>query len=232
MAIALAWNSPVCRFGSTKYVPAFRALGFNCILYDHRNHGESDKAPTSMGYYEARDLAAVCDYARSRFGENCVLGTHGESMGGAIVMLHTALDDRLAFCVEDCGYADLWQQLAYNVKKNCHLPAFPFLYAASGMAALRGGVRFSRVKPVEAVRHAEKLPMLFIHGAEDDFVPTQMVHEVYAAKPGIKRLRIFPKAKHAESCNLYPQEYAQELEAFLRENGIVDAAVPAADGRK
>lgn len=220
--VVLAHGYTSCLFGAAKYVPAFHALGFTCVLYDHRNHGDSAKAPTSMGWYEARELAAVCAYARGRFGENCVLGTHGESMGAATVMLHTALDDRLAFCVEDCGYSSLWQQLAYNMRHKYHLPVFPFLYLASGFAALRGGVRFSRVAPVEAVRQASALPMLFLHGACDSFVPTAMVQELCDAKPGAKRMRIFADARHAQSCMCHPHEYACELADFLLENGIVD----------
>jgi uncharacterized protein len=67
----------------------------------------SGKAVTTMGYYEARDLKKVCDYIRAKFSEEIILGTHGESMGAATVMMNAPLDQQLAFVIEDCGYSDL-----------------------------------------------------------------------------------------------------------------------------
>jgi hypothetical protein len=114
-------------YGSIKYAGFFHDLGFVCVVYDERNHGKTGKAPTSMGYYEAQDLSAVCAWARERYGPDCVLGTHGESMGAAIVMMHAPTDSRLAFAIEDCGYSDLADELAHQLKAALHLPRWPVL---------------------------------------------------------------------------------------------------------
>jgi hypothetical protein len=128
-------------YGSIKYADFFHDLGFVCVVYDERNHGKTGKAPTSMGYYEARDLSDVCAWARERYGEDCVLGTHGESMGAAIVMMHAPTDSGLAFVIEDCGYSDLADELAHQLKMTLHLPRWPVLPLADIMVKMRGGVR-------------------------------------------------------------------------------------------
>jgi fermentation-respiration switch protein FrsA (DUF1100 family) len=196
-------------------------LGFDCVLYDHRNHGLSSKAPTTMGYCEANDLSTVCDWARGRFGQDCVLGTHGESMGAATVMLHASQYPGLAFVIEDCGYSDLLAQLKQNVRKMYHLPYVPFVPLASLISRLRGGVFFHEVTPVDSVAKCDTPPMLFIHGEKDGLVPFSMVSEVFAAKPGEKQIRTFPNAAHAESFGSDPQGYHECVFAFLHGIGAI-----------
>jgi len=210
-----------CLIGGFKYASILHDLGFDCVFYDHRNHGLSDKAPTTMGYYESKDLSTVCDWARERFGSDCVLGTHGESMGAATVMLHASQYPALAFVIEDCGYSDLRAQLRHNVRQRYHLPYAPFVPLASLFSRLRGGVFFRDVVPVESVAKCDKLPMLFIHGEKDDFVPFPMVREVYSAKPGEKQIQTFPNAAHAESFGSDPQGYRACVSAFLHDAGVV-----------
>ena len=210
-----------CLIGSVKYAKIFHDLGFDCVLYDHRNHGLSGKAPTTMGYYEARDLSAVCDWARERFGNDALIGTHGESMGAATVMLQASQDPALSFVVEDCGYSDLRAQLRHNVKQLYHLPYFPFVPLASLLARLRGGVPFKKVVPLDSVAKCDSLPMLFIHGEKDDFVPYEMVHENYGAKPGMREIKTFPEAEHAASFTSDPQGYRACVTSFLKDAGVI-----------
>lgn len=219
--IVLVHGYTFCQFGSVKYINIFRKLGFHCVIYDHRNHGYSDQAVTTMGYYEARDLKKVCDYIRTKLGEDIILGTHGESMGAATVMMNAPLDSKLAFVIEDCGYSQLSDQLAHNLKGMYHLPRFPFLPVASLISRLRGGIFFHQVIPKKEVAKCEALPMLFLHGDRDDFVPTNMIHEVYEAKKGYRRMRIFPNAAHAESYWNNQKEYSQEIEEFLKEIKLI-----------
>ncbi len=182
--VALAHGYSFCQFGSVKYINIFQRLGFDCVIYDHRNHGYSDKAVTTMGYYEARDLKKVCDYIRTKLGENIIIGTHGESMGAATVMMNAPLDNKLAFVIEDCGYSDLSDLLAYSLKKIYHLPRFPFLWVASLFSRLRGGIFFHQVIPKNEVAKCDSIPMLFLHGERDGFVPTSSIKDIYKAKKG------------------------------------------------
>lgn len=209
-------------FGCFKYADILRENGFQCVLFDERNHGKSSKRPTTMGAHEALDVAAVCAFARERFGQDCVLGTYGESMGAATVMLHAPTDDNLAFVIEDCGYSDLIDELASCLKTTYHLPKYPFTPAASLLSWLRGGVRFSTVRPAAAVAACpESLPMLFIHGMDDTFVPADMVLVNYAAKRGKRAIHRFPDAAHAQSCYNHPAEYRRVVTAFLADYGII-----------
>lgn len=220
--VVIVHGHTVNLIASMKYAAIFRQLGFVCIVYDQRNHGRSDPALTTMGRREAEDLAAVCSWARKRFGKHCILGTHGESMGAATVMLHSALDRHLAFVIEDCGYSSLKKQLAYVMKTHYHLPPALLLYPCMAVAWLRTGVRFSQVEPAQAVARSGNTPMLFIHGDADTYVPFSMLQENYDAKcTGPRRKAVFPGAEHAMSLQSDPARYRRVVESFLQDQGIL-----------
>ncbi|MEA4915451.1 MAG: alpha/beta hydrolase [Christensenella sp.] len=210
-----------CLLGGIKYASIFHELGFDCVLYDHRNHGLSGRAPTTMGICESLDLAAVCSWARERFGEDAVLGTHGESMGAATVMLHAATDERLAFAMEDCGYSSFLKEMKVVLRVRFHLPVYPILPIASLLCKLRGGAFLGRILPAAALSNAGQIPMLFLHGDMDGLVPFAMLKENYDAKPGAKAMLPFPGAKHADCYRTNPEQYRAGMEAFLRENGLL-----------
>ncbi len=210
-----------CLLGQIKYAALFHALGFDCVLYDHRNHGLSGKAPTTMGAMEAKDLTTVCAWARDRFGADALLGTHGESMGAATVMLHAKEDKSLAFAVEDCGFSNLYREIGFFTRTRFHLPAFPFLPIASLFFRLRGGVFLGSVRPAEALKGCAHVPMLFIHGDADELIPHEMMDECYYAKTGAKERWLVPLAKHADCYRTDPKGYAERLYAFLSANGVI-----------
>lgn len=219
--VVLAHGFTYCLLGSVKYAAIFHALGFDCVLYDHRNHGLSGRAPTTMGIAESCDLSAVCDWAKSRFGAEAILGTHGESMGAATVMLQAAQYPGLSFAIEDCGYSDFRKELRFALTHRFHLPAVPLVSIASLFSRLRGGVFYGSVSPADSLRLCTSLPMLFLHGEADELVPCSMLAENYAAKPGKKQMRIFPDAAHAGCYRADPAAYAGCVTAFLTESGLL-----------
>lgn len=213
-----------CLLGGIKYASIFHALGFDCVLYDQRNHGLSDRALTTMGMAESRDLTAVCNWARERFGRDAILGTHGESMGAATVMLQASKDPALSFAIEDCGYSDLNAELRFALTHRFHLLWFPVLPIASLFSRLRGGVFFGSVVPKRSLSQCNALPMLFIHGDADELVPFSMLAENVAAKSGKKWMRAFPGATHAGCYQADPARYADCVAAFLAENDLIPPA--------
>src|SRR5215216_5472243 len=77
------------------FLPAAKALhdaGFHVLLFDVRNHGESEagKGPLSYGPVEARDYIGAVGYLRTRPDvDGGRIGAVGTSMGGNIVMYGT-----------------------------------------------------------------------------------------------------------------------------------------------
>lgn len=207
-------------FGSVPYMAIFRKRGYNVLIYDQRTHGLSGGENCTFGLFEKYDLKTVVDYALARLGPGGIVGTHGESLGAATVLQHAGIDPRLSFAIADCPYSDLYPLFAYRLKMEYHLPAFPLLDVASQICYRMCGMKFSEVRPIEAVRNLET-PVMFCHGVEDDYIPPQMsVDMQQARRKGLTRLYLAPNARHAQAYWNNREEYDQKVGQFLAEIGL------------
>lgn len=207
-------------YGSLKYADIFIKLGFNVFLYDHRNHGKSGGRYTTFGYYEKYDLKACQDWVRNKVGEGCILGTMGESMGAATVLQNLSVEDDLAFCIADCPFSDLEELLSYRLKVEYHFPRIPFILIASLFSKYKTGMQFRDVSPIKDVEKS-KIPILFIHGEEDRYIPLEMTKNMYQVKKGRKKLYIAKAARHAQSIIVDEEEYFNCVSDFLKHAGVL-----------
>ena len=90
------------RMGSLKYVPMYLELGFNCIIYDLRGHGDNAPDFTTYGVREGRDLKCLIDDTRARYSDIEALGLHGESLGAATTLTCLKYRPQVDFVVADC----------------------------------------------------------------------------------------------------------------------------------
>lgn len=200
-------------YGSIKYLDLYLKLGFTVLMYDHRNHGHSGKAITSMGFYEKHDLNRVIDWCYDHFGNDCKIVTHGESMGAATVLLQLGLDDRVKCTISDCSYSDLKSLLRHQLKQYYHLPCF-LIPVESMVTYIRAGFWFRQVSPIDVVSKTDT-PILFIHGKIDNLVPANMSKQMYEAKKRNKAIYLVAKARHAESYCKQREEYEKRVAEFL-----------------
>lgn len=191
-------------------------LGYNVLLPDLQHHGQSQGEAITMGWKDHYDLVRWIAVADSLFGGNTEMALHGISMGAATVMM--ASGENLRPCVkafvEDCGYTSAWDEFEWQLGEMFSLPAFPLLYTTSALCRLKYGWTFGEASALEQVRKCRR-PMLFIHGGADTYVPTRMVHELYAAKPGVKELWIPAGVEHAQSYKDCRAEYTRRVATFL-----------------
>ncbi|MDF2541767.1 MAG: hypothetical protein K0S47_1485 [Herbinix sp.] len=218
--IAVLCHGFTCaKCSSLIYAELFLKLGFTVIIYDHRNHGFSGKAFTSMGYYERLDLKKVIDWCISNYGDRCKIITHGESMGAATVLSHLEIDDRITCAIADCGYSDLSQLIKHQVKTYFWFPSL-LMAPVDLLTHARAGFWYEEVSPIRAVKNTDK-PIFFIHGEKDNYVPTEMAMQMYESKKEAKDIFIVPGAKHAESILVDRKEYERRIEDFLKKYAII-----------
>lgn len=204
------------RMGEVKYIPFFRKRGFNIIIYDNRNSGESFKSKTTMGYFEKKDLSRVISWAVSRFGDGALIGLHGESMGGATVLMTGAEDERVSFVIADCPYDDCGGQLYYNLRSIYKLGKFPLMPLCSLFTKIRAGFYYSEVSPINAIKNIKRpLPCLFFHGTGDDFVLCGMTERMYEVYPGPKMAYYGKGSRHTRTSVDFPEEYDAAIGEFL-----------------
>ena len=207
-------------FGALKYYELYRDMGYNVLAYDHRNHGKSGGTVTTLGYHEKKDLETCIEWVKNKVGEDTIVGTHGESMGGGTVIQHVAAYDSVDFVVADCPFADLQRELREVSHREHPIPTWLGIPAASLISRLRGNGSFRQISPLKVIGDVET-PMCIIHGDSDNYIYPDHAQDLYDAKnKGIRRLYFAKGADHAESIIKDRENYTREVTAFLEEIGI------------
>lgn len=213
------WSSN--KFAMLGYAFIYLKQGFNVILYDHRNHLESDKKITTMGDKEADDLETVIEYIKNRFTANIIIGTHGESMGATTVLLHAGRYHSVDFVIEDCGYNNLKELLTYQCGIYHKFPTFPTMIFSKLIFKMTTKSSFKKINCEFAVSTCDDIPILFIHGDSDNFVPKYMVYKLYDCKPGIKKIHLYDNCTHANSFLNHSKQYQKDVLDFLKQIKII-----------
>ncbi|MFP4395724.1 MAG: alpha/beta hydrolase [Anaerolineales bacterium] len=204
-------------YGSVKYVEMFYRRGFNVLLIDQRHHGRSGGPNTTFGFQEKYDLQAWMDWALERSGEDCRVGTHGESLGAATALQHASIDPRVAFVIADCPYASAFDEFAYRFRADYRLPPFPLIHIANLISKARAGFDFKAAAPIATISEVTT-PIFFIHGADDAYIPPAASRALYEAKRrGLRKIWLAPNANHAESLLKNPADYDRRVGEFLAE---------------
>lgn len=199
-----------------------RKLHYNVVLPDLHYHGQSKGKYVQMGWRDRLDVLQWCAFADSIFGtegQKTQMVLHGVSMGAATIMSVSGeeLPDYIKCFVEDCGYTSVWDEFKNELDNQFSLPPFPLLYTTSWLNKLQNGWSFKEASPINQVAKCQK-PMLFIHGGNDDFVKTEMVHKLFEAKKSDKLLRIFDGSAHARSYHDYKDDYTALVVKFVSDN--------------
>lgn len=201
------------RLGSLKYVPMYLDLGFNCVIYDLRGHGENEPTFTTYGILEGQDLALLVKDTRAKHPEITRLGLHGESLGAATTITALKYQPEVDFVVADCGFSDIENVLREGYK-NANVPVFLADMADFG-ARLRYRYALKHMRPIDALT-TNTVPVLFIHGEDDAFILPRNSQDMYDRTQGLRDIHLIPGAGHAESILKAPEAYQEYVREFLQ----------------
>ena len=190
--------------------------GFNVLLVDHRASGESDGNRITFGKKESADLLQWINWVRKEKCPSAQIVLHGVSMGAATVLMLSDREELLPnvkFIVSDCAYTSVVNEFT-GVLQSGHVPHRALIAGVDAVNRIASGFSLRTVSPIECVKHAV-VPILFIHGKSDSFVPTQMSRENYAACTSEKDLLLVDGAAHASSYPTDSAAYEAKLEKFM-----------------
>ena len=195
----------------------YELAGYNVLMPELHAHGLSEGEAVQMGWKDRKDVLHWMSVASELFGTNDFV-IHGVSMGAATTMCVSG--EKMPECVknirfiEDCGYTSVWDEVSYELKEEFGLSDFPLMYATSLLCKIKYGWSFGEASSIKQVGKCP-YPMLFIHGDNDTFVPSEMVHPLYEAKQGEKEIWITKGTEHARSYADYREEYVKRVREFV-----------------
>lgn len=192
----------------------YHSWNYNILAVHDRAHGESDGKYIGFGILDRHDVLAWTKYATENIGGNIFLD--GMSMGASTVLMTAGFDlpENVKGIIADCGFTSPWEECKHVLKRNFKLPAFPLLPVCSFAVKLLAGYSLDDYSTLDAMK-TNKIPVLFIHGGDDTFVPTYMGLQNYEACVAEKEILIVDGAGHAESFLKDTEKCTAVLNAFL-----------------
>lgn len=193
----------------------FYNQGYNVLTPDMRAHGNSEGKFIGMGWLDRKDMLKWIDYVVN-FDPNSQIVLYGESMGGATVMMTSGeeLPGNVKAIVEDCGYTSVWDMFEKELYERFKLPSFPILNAAKVVTEIRAKYDFKEASALEQVKKSVT-PILFTHGGDDTYVPTEMIYRLYDAATCEKDMLVIDGAGHGAAPDVDPETYYEKVFSFL-----------------
>lgn len=210
------YRSGALRDGNGAFIMSWRK-GYNVLIVDQRAHGKSEGKVITFGIKERFDCLEWIHYANRRFGEQTPIILMGISMGASTVMMAAGLDlpPNVKCVLADCGFSSP-KEIIQSVIQSMHFPvklAYPVV-RLSGRIFAGIDIEDEDASCVEAVRKS-KVPILFIHGEGDNFVPCYMSKCCYEACNAQKKLLLVKDADHGLSHCVDNKSYEAAVEEFL-----------------
>lgn len=194
----------------------FSEEGYNVLIPSMRASNESDGEYIGMGWLDKDDLKCWINLIIEQ-NKNAKIVLHGSSMGAATVLMASGdeLPNNVKAIIEDSGYTSVWDIFASEAKARFNLPAFPILNMFELIANIRAKYDIKEASAVEQVKKSN-VPILFIHGDADDFVPEYMCEKLYEIANCKKDKLIIHNAGHTESKYKEPKTYYNKIFEFLK----------------
>lgn len=190
--------------------------GYSMLLVDERAHGESEGKYIGFGCLDRIDALKWINWVLRKCGEDVEILLHGTSMGGATVLMMSSLGlpAQVKGIVSDCAFTSPKEVFSHVLKSMYHLPAFPVMNISNFLNKRFAGYGLDECNAAREVKKA-KVPILFIHGSGDTFVPYSMCETMYENCASSKKKLIIEGAAHAECYYKDTDAYENALTEFI-----------------
>lgn len=182
---------------------------YNILIPELRGHGKSGGDFYGLGWLDRIDIMKWIGYLVGKDNQAKII-LYGISLGAATVMNVAGENPKhVVAVIEDCGYSSLWEVVDYQID----IPSFIKLICEY-VVFVRTGYWIKDVNPIDQIKKT-KIPVLFIHGKDDNFIPLEMMNELYENTNAPKEKLVIDKADHADSFETNPKLYYSTIDFFV-----------------
>ena len=213
------WRSVWYRdFGTV--AEAWFACDSSVLFVEQRGQNDSEVNHMGFGLSERFDCQDWARYLENRFGRRYPIYLAGVSMGAATVLMASGLEmpKNVKGIIADCGFTSpkaIWKHV---IKNNLHMGGFGLAqHFADDIFKDITDMELDEYSTVDALK-TTNIPVLFIHGSSDPFVPVEMTYENYLACNSEKELLIVPGAGHGMSHYVETEKYENTVLDFFKKH--------------
>ena len=188
--------------------------GSSVLFAEQRGQGKSGGDHMCFGVLERLDCLEWVKYIDKLTEGKLPIYLAGVSMGASTVLMTAGLDlpDSVHGVMADCGYTSPRAVWYHVVQKNFHIPYF--LVARDIDKAYKRMTGADSTYSCEDALKKSKVPVIFVHGAADSFVPVGETYKNYMACAAPKELLIVPGANHGMSYLVEKEKYEKASKDF------------------
>ncbi len=196
--------------------------GCSVLYAEQRAQNGSDGDYMGFGMLERYDCLDWINWANEQNKDNLPIYLAGISMGDSTVLMTSGfkLPENVHGIMADCGFTSakaIWKHVAQN---NMHLSYNIHSRMIEDLCKKKINISTEDYTTLDALKE-NKIPVLFVHGTDDDFVPIDMTYENYKACIAPKKLLVVPGANHAMSYIVDKDGYEKTVKEFWQENDIL-----------
>lgn len=219
VVMAHGWNDN--KSGLLENLPSFHDR-YNVVMFDFRNHGQSQRSRTTQGIHEQRDLVAVLDWLEATRGPHTIV-LWGQSMGGHTAVNVAADDLPVDALILEVTHSRLQVPMINRIRGE----GYPFGevgYLAIWVGSwLRAGVDVFGDDPITAIDDLGTRPVLILAAGADTTIPlsdAEQLRDVAVAAGVSVTLEVCEAAGHESLNEACDAEYRRWVDRFLGE--VVD----------
>ncbi|MCP4290201.1 MAG: hypothetical protein GY780_00020 [bacterium] len=191
-------------------------LGCSTVLVDFYGGGDSGGNGTSIGYFEAEDVAASFSYAKANWpGAEIVL--YGFSMGGAAVLRSVSHEKVSPDGIILESVFDSLENTTKQRFKSFGLPSWPLSDLLLFWGGRAWGFDTKSHNPMDYAKSV-KCPTLVFHGSRDERISASQARSVFLGISGEKRFVTIEGLGHEHADPVVTELWANEVENFLERN--------------
>ncbi len=192
----------------------FHQAGMDVLLYDARNHGNSDSDSFSSMPRFAEDLEKILQWLKQRNPDNQVV-VLGHSVGAAASILAASHGADIDLVISVSGFAHP------RLMMNRHLdrPWLPSFLRPLILEYIQWviGFRFDDIAPMNRISHVH-CPVLLAHGSADTTVPIEDMHLIATSSTDERPVQILAVEGAEHDSVEHFRRHADKLIAFVKDN--------------
>ena len=189
--------------------------GCSILFAEQRGQNNSGGEYMTFGFMERYDCLDWIEWANIRTEDQLPVYLAGLSMGASTVLMAAGLDlpANAKGVIADCGFTSAYDIWRHVVSENMKLSYGLRDHMIDRICRKKIHANAREITTISAMENA-KIPILFIHGTDDTFVPVRMTYENYKACRAPKELLIVPGAIHGQSYLTEREKYEAATRAF------------------